>query len=283
MRNIKKTAGLLLGVATVFFMLSCLSDNSSTDSGCINSSGSTLETRISVPNGYKRITAESASFASWTRKLKLKPAGTNVKLYDGSLKNRQDVHAAIIDLDCGTKNLQQCADAVIRLRAEYLFANNLTDKISFHYTSGDIITFSRWKKGERPVVSGNKVVWKKNNSPCSNYGCLKSYLWNVFTYAGTLSVEKETRAVKGIHEIQPGDIFVKGGSPGHAVTVIDVAINEKTGKKIFLLCQSYMPAQDIHILKNFSNTALSPWYNEDFEEELITPEWTFDKNSLRRY
>ena len=50
--------------------------------------------------------------------------------------------------------------------------------------------------------------------------------------------------------LQPGDVFIKGGSPGHAVIVVDVAIYTQTGKKVFLLAQSYMPAQQIHILVN---------------------------------
>jgi hypothetical protein len=44
-----------------------------------------------------------------------------------------------------------------------------------------------------------------------------------------------------------------------------------------------MPAQDIHILKNFNDKELSPWYSEDFGSVLETPEWDFDRNSLRRY
>jgi hypothetical protein len=26
---------------------------------------------------------------------------------------------------------------------------------------------------------------------------------------------------------------------------------------------------------------MSPWYSEDFGDELITPEWTFGRNALR--
>jgi hypothetical protein len=40
-----------------------------------------------------------------------------VLLYNGAPKFRQDVHAAVIDIDVGTRDLQQCADATMRLRA----------------------------------------------------------------------------------------------------------------------------------------------------------------------
>ncbi len=284
MSTLKKTAVFIL-LGTVVFL--CLSfwqkENNLLANEPIDQISSTLRDRISVPDNYKRLDCNDTSFGSWARKLQLLPVGSKVKLYNGELKSRQDVHEAIIDLDCGTKNLQQCADAVIRLRAEYLFSRKKTKEIAFHYTSGDLIPFSRWQKGERPAVVKNKVIWKKTGSTCNDYSCLKNYLWNVYNYAGTLSVQKETKSVADIHQIQPGDLFVIGGSPGHAVTVIDVAIHQKTGKKIFLLCQSYMPAQQIHILKNFNNPSLSPWYDESFGEILETPEWDFNKTNLRRY
>ncbi|MBN2610182.1 MAG: hypothetical protein JXB00_01355, partial [Bacteroidales bacterium] len=53
--------------------------------------------------------------------------------------------------------------------------------------------------------------------------------------------------------------------------------------KVFLLAQSYMPAQDIQILKNPNDKSISPWYSLDFEGDLITPEWTFKKTDLKRF
>lgn len=266
-------------IATAFLFIESFSPQSVS----IQNSGNTVESRFSCPVGYKRIEQSANSFGFWARKIMLKPTNSKVKLYNGDLKYRQDVHEAVLDIDVGNKNLQQCADAVIRLRAEYLFSNNKLNEINFHYTSGDLIPFSRWMNGDRPVVMGNKVKWQKGLKKCNDKACLKNYLFSLYNYAGTLSVEKETKKVNSLNDILPGDIFVMGGSPGHAVTVLDVAINEKTSKKIFLLCQSYMPAQEIHILKNFNNTSISPWYEADFEGDLETPEWTFSKSHLRRY
>ncbi len=105
----------------------------------------------------------------------------------------------------------------------------------------------------------------------------------VFSYAGTHSLSKELKNIENLEDIKIGDVFIKGGFPGHAVIVMDVAKHKNSGKKIFLLAQSYMPAQDIHILKNPNNTALNPWYSTDFEDKLYTPEWTFDKNQLKKW
>ena len=76
-------------------------------------------------------------------------------------------------------------------------------------------------------------------------------------YAGTASLSKELRTVP-YTSLQAGDVFIKGGSPGHVVIVVDVAIHPKTKKKVFLLAQSYMPAQQKHILGIPANRNLSP-------------------------
>ena len=105
----------------------------------------------------------------------------------------------------------------------------------------------------------------------------------VFMYAGTLSLSNELQP-KALVEIEIGDVFIKGGSPGHAVLVVDIAENEHTGEIAFLLAQSYMPAQQIHILKNPSNPSISPWYIlSDIKQELITPEWRFAKDALKGF
>lgn len=72
---------------------------------------------------------------------------------------------------------------------------------------------------------------------------------------------------------------------GHAVIVVDVAIYPQTGKKVFLLTQSYMPAQQIQILVNPANRGLSPWYelSDNDEGKLYTPEWVFEKKDLKRF
>jgi hypothetical protein len=103
----------------------------------------------------------------------------------------------------------------------------------------------------------------------------------VFAYAGTYSLDRELDGAR-IADIRPGDVFIKGGFPGHAVLVADVVENE-SGEKRFLLMQSYMPAQEIHVLKNPAATDGSPWYGTDFGPVLVTPEWTFSKDQLKRW
>ena len=84
--------------------------------------GRTIAARISPPPGYESLSTRPGSFEEWLTQLPLKPGRPPVLLYDGKEKRDQDAHHAIIDLDVGDRDLQQCADAIIRLRAEYLWA-----------------------------------------------------------------------------------------------------------------------------------------------------------------
>jgi hypothetical protein len=67
------------------------------------------------------------------------------------------------------------------------------------------------------------------------------------------------------------------------VLVADMAENAATGEKHFLLVQSYMPAQEMHVLKNPKSEDGSPWYKTDFGDQLVTPEWLFPRTALRRW
>lgn len=214
---------------------------------------------IALPAGYSRINGGDSSFAQWLRQLPLK-TDNKVYLYDGRLKGNQSAQYAVLDVSIGKKDLQQCADAVMRLRAEFFYRRGLYSRIWFADNNG--------KKYVCPAGADEQRFEK--------------YLEQVYAWCGTLSLEKQLKRVPVFGDIQPGDVLIKGGSPGHAVIVMDVAVN-KAGEKIYLLAQSYMPAQSIHILKNPMDQRLSPWYRADSEQIIETPEWTFTQQQLRRW
>jgi len=247
----------------------------------LDKNGKTIKTRFKTPDDFVRLETRPNSFAHYLQNFKLKPHEAKVHLFNGELKYRQNIHVAVLDIDVGKRDLQQCADATMRLRAEYLFQRKLYDKISFNFTNGFKASYSKWRKGYRIKVKGNKVTWVKSNSETTSYQSFRKYLVMVFSYAGTLSLEKELPKRK-LESLQIGDIFIQGGSPGHAIIVVDLAEN-KNGEKMFLLAQSYMPAQDIHILKNPSNSSISPWYSTRDLDKLNTPEWTFSKDDIRYF
>ncbi|RJP81750.1 MAG: hypothetical protein C4524_01340 [Candidatus Zixiibacteriota bacterium] len=185
----------------------------------------------------------------------------------------------MVDLDVGKRDLQQCADAIIRLRAEYLYSQRRGGEICFDFTSGHEASFARWADGYRAAVRGGQVAWNRTAPPDSSYAAFRDYLEVVFTYAGTHSLSREL-APREAEEMQIGDLLIQGGFPGHAVLVVDIAQNPETGEKVFLLAQSFMPAQDFHILKNLGSL-MSPWYPLDFGPYLLTPEWKFSRSDLK--
>jgi hypothetical protein len=222
----------------------------------------TLEQRFAPPPGFVRTAAAPGTWATWLRGLPMKPANAPVLIYTGAQKWRQDVHAAVIDIDVGRRDLQQCADAIMRLRAEWLFAANRKQEIRFNDTEGKRLSFSARRD--------------------SGYASFRKYMDYVFAYAGTYSLAHELKPAP-LATLQAGDVFIKGGFPGHAVLVADVVENAQTGEKRFLLVQSYMPAQEMHVLKNPAAADGSPWYAAAFGGDLVTPEWTFPASALRRW
>jgi hypothetical protein len=241
-----------------------------------------VNSRIPAPDGYTRVQVPEDSWGWWLRRMQLKPGRPEVLLYDGSRKGNQEAHHMVLDIPVGSQDLQQCADAVMRLRAEYLYARQEDAAISFKFTSGDPCPWAKWKAGFRPKISGNTVSWVGGGKTGRDYANFQAYLSKVFMYAGTASLAKELKPVTDLQDLQIGDVFIRGGFPGHAVIVMDLATREN-GEKAFLLAQSYMPAQDIHILRNPEDDDLSPWYNLKGKTSLVTPEWTFEVKALRRF
>jgi len=239
--------------------------------------------RFAPPAGCTRVKVAAGSFGHWLRYLPLLPTGTAVHLYNGELKDPQTVHAAVLNIDTGTRDLQQCADAVIRLRGEYLFSRK-PDTVHFHLTSGNDIRFADWYRGQGFRVSGNEVLPAPRPVEKPTHVVFRRYLDQIFTYAGTLSLARELTPIS-MANILPGDVFIRGGSPGHAVLVLDVAEQKETGRRYVLLAQSYMPAQQIHVLHNVAGGAtLGAWFAVDPEDSRFhTPEWTFAREELKRF
>ena len=190
---------------------------------------------------------------------------------------------AVIDIDVGDRDLQQCADAVMRLWAEYLKSIGREDLICFRTAAGVKAEWSRWQDGYRPSKK-NPRTWQKKATPSGGYRTFRNYLKKVFGVANSASILKQMSRVDNPEAVNHGDVYIEGATKrgyGHAVIVVDVAENQD-GKRIFLLAQSYMPAQEIHILKNPEN-AKSPWYEPKANGAITTPEWTFGPGSLYRF
>ena len=248
-----------------------------------NRTSTSIAERFSPPAGYHRIAAPRGSFGHWLQHLPVKAGKPEVLLFDGRPKNRQDVHVAVIDMDVGERDLQQCADAAMRVWAEYLRSVHRDDLICFRTAQGSKAKWSKWRDGYRPSRRTPKT-WQKTAAPSGSYPTFKKYLKKVFGVANSASILGQMARVDNQREVHHGDIYIEGATRrgyGHAVIVVDVAENS-AGARVFLLAQSYMPAQEIHILKNPADPS-SPWYQTTADGSLVTPEWRFGPGSLHRF
>lgn len=248
----------------------------------IKTTGTIIQDRFLLPDGYLR-TNVNDPFAAYLRKLALQEHGSKVKYHNGHFKPSLNVYIAVLDQDISHKNLHQCADAVIRQRAEFLYHHNAYHQIHFHFTNGFSAPYSKWLDGYRIKQEGTQVKWvKKTGMQEPSKQNLSAYLEQVYIYAGTLSLVSELVTIKD-HNICPGDVFIEGGSPGHAILVVDVIEHQESGKKKFLLAQSYMPAQQMQILINPKADNNDPWFEWSESDVLVSPEWTFKRHCLMRF
>ena len=242
--------------------------------------GSTLESRFAVPDGYVRSEYPEGSFGSFVRNYPMKPDGSPVLLWTKEPKGNQRDHAAVFDMMVEDElDVQQCADSVMRIYAEYFRATGQYDRIRFHFVNGFLCDYNSYIQGNRVKVSGDDVVWVESQPAEDSDRVFNEFMKIVCAYASTLSMESESVSAD-LQDLQIGDIFLKGGSPGHVVMVADVC--EKDGRKAFLLAQGYMPAQEFHIVKNPLHES-DPWYyEEEVQYPFKTQEYTFPEGSFRR-
>lgn len=185
-----------------------------------------------VPLGAERV--ETDAFGTWLRSRRVKAAGVGVKTHDGRAVHHR---ARVVELPLVRGDLQQCADSVIRLRAEW--QKETGQPVSFHATSGDPMPWSRWQQGERPIEKAGRLQWVAGTQ-----GGWDSYLARVFNWAGTRSLHAYD-SVPADGEPRVGDLLVAPGSPGHAVILLDVA--RRGDERFVLVGEGFMPAQDFHV------------------------------------
>ena len=247
----------------------------------ICSDGQTLETRIKTPNGYEREESQDGTLTSFLRNYEMKDDLSPVLLYNGNEKGNQNAHVAVFKLPIENENLQQCADSVMRVYAEYYWNLGQYDKIKFYLTDGFLCEYSKWIEGYRVSFDG-ETKRVKSASYDASYETFLKYLRIVFSYAGTASMENHESETISLPEMTVGDVILKGGSPGHVVMVIDECVNNE-GKKAYLFAQGYMPAQEFHVIKNPLHSD-DPWYyEEEMSFPLKTAEYTFsEENMIKR-
>ncbi len=240
--------------------------------------------RFQPPAGFRRVPAAERDFSHWLRHLPVKPGRSEVRLFNKKPKKDQTLHEAVLDVDVGDRDLQLGADAVMRLRGEYLLAIGREDLICFRTAGGLRAAWSKWQDGYRFSMA-HPSGWEEKAKPSGDYQNFRKYLEKVFSVANSASLRNQMVQVLDGTALQPGDVYIAAGGGkrknGHAVIVLDLAVNHQ-GKLRMLLAESETPAQDIHILKNSSHPD-SPWFEPRSDGSLSTPRWQFKAGSLFRF
>lgn len=241
----------------------------------------TLSERFAAPAGFERAPLAAGSFGAWLRGLPLAAAGTPVRSFRGAVVLPADHPslAAVAALDVGAGDLQQCADSVIRLHAEWLFAQGRRDA-SYRAASGAAMPFDRWARGERMVPHGLGFTWSSSARADAGHASYRRWLDAVFNWANTGSLARDGEPVAPA-DLRPGNFVVQPGGPGHTVLVLDLA-RAPDGRRALLLGQGYMPAQSFHVLRPGRDSA---WFIvEPGDSFLDTPFWApFPWKTLHRF
>jgi len=242
----------------------------------------TLEKRFPTEKGFERVALPKEGFGAFLRSLPLAAEGTPVLSYRGAVVRSADHPnvAAVAALDVGNRDLQQCADAVIRLHAEWRWAYGHRDQ-AYRAASGTLLSFSRHAAGERIKVEGNSIsLVPTARAATPTHALFRSWLDDVFGWANTGALDRDGQKVP-IDALRPGDFFVLKGFPfGHTVLVLDMA-KDASGRRAILLGQSFVPAQNFHVIRSSPKSA---WFVlDEAEGSITTPFWEpFPFDSLRR-
>ena len=137
-------------------------------------------------------------FSRWLRRVPV-VSRNEVYSYKGKILHRRA--DGIIPLSVGLRDIQQCADSILRIYGEFLWHTKQSSKWGVHFTSGDVSTWEQWSEGERFRI-GKKVERYMTKTRDNSYEQYQKWLKHSFLYAGTLSLHKDAIKVALEDDIQ---------------------------------------------------------------------------------
>ena len=195
----------------------------------------TVVGEIAPPAGFSRSPTNPGSFKRYLRGLRLLPEGKKVLAFDGTPISVQYGHARVVSFPVLGRH-QECADTIMALRARWLLEAGRRSEIEFSVGRGETYRF----RG----------------------GDLDRYLKRLYVLAGTHTLSAAMGRMQDGEALSAGDVLVWGGSPGHAVIVLDVATTQR-GERRVMLGQGFMPAQQLHVLRTPASVhgKPDPWFD----------------------
>lgn len=267
MNDFSKSIKLIIAFFTSLVLLNSLvfSQSSTTAYPWLSryDSTQTIKSRIQPPNGFQRVSIHPNSFGHWLRGLPLLQERSPVKDYQGKIRRTSEdtTIAAVVNYNVRGKKLEQCMDIIIRLRAEYLRSQHRTGEIAFYLPINYLLKWDDWKNGFRPIHRGIKIHLVKSRAPDSSRISFEKYLKEIFYYINTQTAYFNYHKIE-FEDLQIGDFIVKKGNRGHAVLIVDLAI-DSSGNKIALIGQGDTPARQFYLLNYKKNQPWIPLKNEE--------------------
>ncbi len=236
----------------------------------------TVRSALPLPAGATRLPTDA--FGDWLGDRPLADPATPVRTHDGHpvAAPHAPPTARVLVLPLVAGDLQQCADAAYRLRADFLRAQGASD-IPFHATNGQALPWGRWSRGERARLRGDRLVWEPGPAGTDD-AQWEAWLRTLFTYAGTRSLAAHDTVPVADGVPRAGDVVVAPGSPGHAVLLLDVA-RDAEGQLLVIFGEGFMPAQDFHV----HHGPIDGWWPWSPTAGLSLDWWTLPASGLRRW
>lgn len=216
---------------------------------------------LPLPPGYTRLSFQEGSYSRWLQNLPLKKDKT-IKLY-----NKKNVTPgyynvfAVIDLPMlFDRDLEQCADYIMRLWAEYHIKTKQEASLYLFNYSGEKQFFSKSGKNYRQFL-----------------------LW-AMAYSNSYSLKTGCAPVPGEKNLIPGDMFTQNrdGGIGHVSVILDICENTK-GRRLYLVGYSFMPAQELHIEKATRRYGTGGWFTYEGYKRYLAEVLPFGTPVLRRF
>ena len=266
----------------LFSVMSIHSQNVSTN---INTTGMTVNSRVTVPDSFFRPPFPISTYQSYLQSLVIKSADSKVMKYDGYEK-KFICYSAVLQIDLMEEDMMRGEHYIQYLRAKFLYNSSKYDMIDFSYDDGRSLTFEQWAEGARFVWQDSIYIIDTIAGVNYTENSFKKYMDQVYMNSTTNGLAMDTKLLE-VGSLSIGDLMIQPKdmhTPGHAVLVIDMAVNPLTGEKMVLLAQGFSPTQDMHILSNPYEADISPWYRvQEDNMYFTTAQWTFRKKHIRRF
>ena len=215
---------------------------------------------------YRRINIDSSSFGAWLRQLPLKKPPADVLDFNGHIfkPSNDSAVAYVVDLPIQGRRLEQCMDIVVRLYAEYCWMNQCEEELSFPLPGGYWLAWESWEKGFRPEFRGIKMSLEKKIKGDSSYRNFNKFLNTIFNHSHTQQYYHAYQLITR-EDVQIGDFIVSKGTKGHAVLIVDMAIDHG-GNKIALIGNGDTPACEFFLLNSYQKR---PWISLSSDRDVL--------------